>query len=65
MIICIADSHEDDYWFLLYNKDNRLVVIVALEASSTVYDIIASDIRRNMNLTHGVDTREESGSGQF
>ncbi|KAL1552986.1 hypothetical protein AAHA92_13718 [Salvia divinorum] len=50
----VADSREDDYWFSLYCKDDMPAVVAALEASSTVYGIIASAIRRNWDLTRGV-----------
>ncbi|XP_047964688.1 uncharacterized protein LOC125209123 [Salvia hispanica] len=45
--VCRAVSCEDDYWFSLHNKDDMLAIVAALEASSTVYDIIASSMRRN------------------
>ncbi|XP_041999609.1 DDT domain-containing protein PTM-like [Salvia splendens] len=52
----VADSREDNYWFSLYNKDDMPAVVAALETSSTVYDVIASAIRRNWNLTLGVSS---------
>ena len=55
IFICRADSREDNYWFLLYNKDDMPAVVAALEASSSVYDVIANAIWRNWNLTRGVD----------
>ncbi|KAG6409957.1 hypothetical protein SASPL_128001 [Salvia splendens] len=57
----VVDSREDNYWFSLYSKDDMPTVVAALDASSTVYDVIASAIRRNWNLTLGVSSKVSGG----
>ncbi|XP_047966429.1 uncharacterized protein LOC125210865 [Salvia hispanica] len=59
----VVDSREDNYWFSLYNQDDMPAVVAALEASSRVYDVIASAIRRNWNLTLGVSSEVPEDMG--